>query len=54
MKPYPLDSGFQVLFEDGERVLRRGWCMDDDGDRSCLPLNIRRRQALIVSPTNTR
>ena len=23
MKPYSLDSGFQVLFEDGERVLRR-------------------------------
>ena|SRR6476661_2435286 len=36
MKPYWLDSGFQVLFEDGERVLRRGWRMDDDGDRSAV------------------
>src|ERR1700746_1942739 len=36
MKPYPLDSGFQVLFEDGERVLRGGWRMDDDGDRSAV------------------
>jgi serine/threonine protein kinase len=36
MKPYSLDSGFQVLFEDGERVLRRGWRMDDDGHRSAV------------------
>jgi serine/threonine protein kinase len=36
MKPYSLDSGFQVLFGDGERVLRRGWRMDDDGNRSAV------------------
>jgi PAS domain S-box-containing protein len=36
MKPYSLDSGSQVLFEDGERVFRRGWRVGDDGDRSAV------------------
>src|SRR6476469_1566603 len=36
MKLGSLDSGSQVLFEDGERVLRRGWRVDDDGDRSAV------------------
>jgi serine/threonine protein kinase len=36
MKPGSLDSSSQVLFEDGERVLRRGWRVDDDGDRSAV------------------
>src|SRR6476619_3554178 len=36
MKWGSLDSGSQVLFEDGERVLRRGWRVDDDGDRSAV------------------
>jgi AAA ATPase domain/Protein kinase domain len=36
MKPYLLDSGSQVLFEDGERVFRRGWRVGDDGDRSAV------------------
>ena len=37
MKPYSLDSGFQVLFEDGERVFCRGWrAGGDDGDRSAV------------------
>ena len=33
MKPYSLDSGAQVLFDDGERVLHRGWRVGDDGTR---------------------
>jgi hypothetical protein len=36
MKPYLLDSGSQVLFEDGERVFRRGWRVGDDDDRSAV------------------
>ena len=36
MKPYSLDSGSQVLFDDGERVFRRGWRVGDDGDRSAV------------------
>ena len=36
MKPGSLDSSSQVFFEDGERVLRRGWRVDDDGDRSAV------------------
>ena len=34
MKPYSLYSDSQVLFDDGERVLHRGWRVGDDGDRS--------------------
>src|SRR6478609_7154793 len=36
MKPYSLDSGFQILFEDGERVFCRGWRVGGDGDRSAV------------------
>jgi serine/threonine protein kinase len=35
------DNGSQVLWEDGERVLRRGWRVNDDGDRHAV---------LIVAP----
>src|SRR5262245_39539152 len=35
------DSGSQVLWDDGERVFRRGWRLDDDG---------KRRAALFVVP----
>jgi PAS domain S-box-containing protein len=35
------DNGPQVLWEDGERVLRRGWRVNDDGDRHAV---------LIVAP----
>src|SRR5262249_15296546 len=28
-----LDGGSQVLWEDGERVFRRGWRLDDDGTK---------------------
>src|SRR5215472_8257170 len=27
------DGGSQILWEDGERVFRRGWRLDDDGKR---------------------
>ena len=30
------DSGSQVLWEDGERVFRRGWQLDDNGKRAVL------------------
>ena len=36
MKPGSLDSSSQVLFEDGERVFRRGWRVGDDGHRSAV------------------
>jgi len=36
------DGGSQVLWEDGERVFRRGWRLDD---------NRKRRAVLIVLPT---
>jgi PAS domain S-box-containing protein len=32
------DGGSQVLWEDGERVFRRGWRMDDSGDRRAVLL----------------
>src|SRR5262249_19479935 len=35
------DAGSQVLWEDGERVFRRGWRLDNDGER---------RAVLIVLP----
>src|SRR5262245_36994913 len=35
------DSGSQVLWDDGERVFRRGWQQDDNG---------KRRPVLIVQP----
>src|SRR5262249_43893773 len=35
------EAGSQVLWEDGERVFRRGWRLDDDGER---------RAVLIVLP----
>ena len=28
-----LDGDSRVLWEDGERVFRRGWRLDDDGKR---------------------
>ena len=31
-----LDSASQVLWEDGERVFRRGWRSDDDGNPSAV------------------
>src|SRR5262245_41220759 len=30
------DGGSQVLWEDGERVIRRGWQLDDNGKRAVL------------------
>jgi serine/threonine protein kinase len=33
MNPYALDSGSEVLFEDGGRALCRGWRLGDNGDR---------------------
>ena len=30
------DGGSQVLWEDGERVFRRGWRLDDNGKRSTV------------------
>src|ERR1043166_3541689 len=30
------DGGSQVLWEDGERVFRRGWRLDDDGERHAV------------------
>src|SRR6516164_11738362 len=41
MEPHSLtgaysDGGSQVLWEDGERVFRRGWRLDDDGKRSTV------------------
>jgi PAS domain S-box-containing protein len=43
MKPHPLkefgpDSGGQVVWEDGERVIYRGGRLDDDGKRSAVLL----------------
>src|SRR5262252_3454792 len=35
------DGGSQILWEDGERVFRRGWRLDDDG---------KRRDVLMVAP----
>ncbi|MBV9519132.1 MAG: serine/threonine protein kinase, partial [Hyphomicrobiales bacterium] len=31
-----LDSGSQILWEDGERVFRRGWQLEDNGKRAVL------------------
>jgi hypothetical protein len=41
MVPHSLDGaysegGSQVLWEDGERVFRRGWRLDDNGKRPVL------------------
>src|SRR6516165_9918345 len=41
MEPHSLtgtysDGGSQVLWENGERVFRRGWRLDDDGKRAVL------------------
>src|SRR5262249_14230062 len=41
MEPHSLtgaysDGGSQVLWEDGERVFRRGWRLDDNGKRDVL------------------
>ena len=46
MVPHSLNGAYsdgesQVLWEDGERVFRRGWRLDDDG---------KRRAVLIVAP----
>ena len=30
------DGSSQVLWEDGERVFRRGWQLDDNGKRAVL------------------
>ena len=30
------DRGSQVLWEDGERVFRRGWLLDDDGKQHAV------------------
>ena len=53
------DGGSQVLWEDGERVFRRGWRLDDDGKRravlivaSCRRAPVR-AQASIASRMNT-
>jgi hypothetical protein len=26
-----LDGGYEVLWQDGERIFRRGWRLDDNG-----------------------
>jgi hypothetical protein len=41
MEPHSLtgaysDGGSQVLSQDGERVFRRGWRLDDNGKRAVL------------------
>src|SRR5215831_2737520 len=41
MMPHSLDGGAQVLWEDGERVFRRGWQLDSNGEQ---------RSVLIVLP----
>jgi len=41
MVPLSLDGGSQVLWEDGERVFRRGWQLDNQG---------KRRSVMIVLP----
>ena len=52
-------SGYQVLWEDGERVFCRGWRLGEDGSRSAVLIVLARRsapvalQASIASPTNT-
>jgi serine/threonine protein kinase len=43
MVPHPLDgaysdNGSQILWEDGERVFRRGWRLDDNGQRRAVLL----------------
>ena len=30
------DNGSQILWEDGERVFRRGWRLDDNGQRRAV------------------
>ena len=52
------DGGSQVLWEDGERVVHRGWRLEPDGNRRAvlivvLPLSTRRVQASIISRMNT-
>jgi hypothetical protein len=39
------DSGSQVLWEDGERIFRRGWRLEENGDR---------RSVLVVVPAADR
>ena len=41
MVPHPLNDEYsdgcsQILWEDGERVFRRGWRVDDDGNRGAV------------------
>ena len=36
MTPHSLDSGSQVMWQDGERVFRRGWRLDDDGNQHAV------------------
>src|SRR5215471_20937580 len=38
MAPHSLDGGSQVLWEDGERVFRRGWQLDNHGKRRAVLL----------------
>ena len=38
MMPHSLDGGSQVLWEDGERVFRRGWQLDNHGKRRAVLL----------------
>jgi hypothetical protein len=50
-------NGSQVLWEDGERVFRRGWRMDDSGNRRGVLVVLPAaeppsRSSLIVSLTN--
>ena len=51
------DGSSQVLWEDGERVFRRGWRMDDSGNRRGVLVVLPAaeppsRSSLIVSLTN--
>ena len=44
MMPYSLNGAYpddscQVLWEDGDRVFRRGWRLGDDGKRNGEPLD---------------
>jgi hypothetical protein len=53
-----LDGSSQVLWEDGERVFRRGWRPDDSGEQRAILIVLlaadhRPAQASIASPANT-
>ena len=51
MKPYSLDSGFQILFEDGERLFCRGWRVGGDGDRSAVLVVLPAAALILIAVT---